>query len=293
MRRKQSDNPLDELLRVRLRLSKDARVQVIALRKLMQSVDGVSRVLAGGPFFAVRETVEILNELGDRKGPDLINALLAMGGGTEVTPYGLENIPQSGAIVIGSTHPVGTFDFITHAAALMEHRPDLKVVANREAERFLGADRIIAVDFDRSDKVLTARQTREGMQAHLDGGGALLVFGSGKVPDQNNGLLVEPPWRGGVTRMSAAANAPVIPASPDLRNTRYYYGVRKWARILSFNNAYIGREVASLRYVSELLAKFGGSYEVHYGAPQAPGTPPEVLKELAESLVPGLYKDKA
>lgn len=256
----------------------------------MQSVDAVSRVLSGGPFFAVRETIEILTELGDRRGPELIEALLAMNGGTKVTPFGIENIPQSGAVVIGSTHPVGTFDFITHAAALMDHRPDLKVVANREAERFLGADRIIAVDFDRSDKVLTARQTRAGMQSHLERGGALLVFGSGKVPDQKDGLLVEPPWRGGVTRMSAAANAPVIPASPDLRNTRYYYGVRKWARILSFNNAYIGREVASLRYVSELLAKFGGSYDVHYGNPQPPGTAPEKLKELAEGLVPGLYQ---
>merc|ERR1711991_631253 len=101
------------------------------------------------------------------------------------------------------------------------------------------------------------------MQAHLEASGALLVFGSGKVPDMVNGRLVEPPWRQGVTRMSLAANAPIVPASPDMKNTPYYYAVRKWARILSGNNAYIGREVASLRYVSELLAKFGGRFNVH------------------------------
>lgn len=290
LRKQISENPLDEILRVRLRLSANAGFRVAMLRRLMQAIDWPSRLIAGQPFFAVRESIEILTYLGERTDRDLIKALLALNGGTKIAPHGIENIPKSGPVVIGSTHPVGTFDFISHAAALMDHRPDMKVVANREAARFLGADRIIAVDFDRSDKVLTARQTREGMQAHLEASGALLVFGSGKVPDMVNGRLVEPPWRQGVTRMSLAANAPIVPASPDMKNTPYYYAVRKWARILSGNNAYIGREVASLRYVSELLAKFGGRFNVHYGQLQPPGTSAERLKELAEGLVPGLYE---
>ena len=48
--------------------------------------------------------------------------------------------------------------------------------------------------------------------------------------------------------------------------------------------------MASLRYVSELLSKLGGSYDLHYGPVQPAGTPPEVLQELAENLVPGLYR---
>ncbi|THD72597.1 hypothetical protein E7681_14305 [Thalassobius vesicularis] len=289
MAQQRTPSPMDELLRARLRIAEGADLRLTALRMLMSSVDGVSRTVTGQAFFALREAEQVLRALDGRTDTALVQALLEMNGGTRITAHGLENVPQAGPVVIGSTHPIGTFDFIAHAGALLHHRPDLKVVANREAERFLGADRIVPVDLDRKDHVLTARQTRAGMQAHLQEGGALLVFGSGKVPGMRNGLLVEPPWRTGITRMSAACDAPIVPASADMRNSRHYYRTRRLAKLLSGGNDDVGREVASLRYVSELLAKLGGSYDVHYGTPQAPGTPPETLKALAENLVPGLY----
>lgn len=281
---------MDELLRARLRIPEGADLRLGALRFAMRSVDLFSRGLSGQAFFALREAEKGLIELDGRTGPDLVQALLGMNGGTEITVHGLENVPTTGPVVIGATHPIGTFDFITHASALLNHRPDLKVVANREAERFLGSERIIAVDFDRNDKVLTARQTRAGMLSHLRDDGALLIFGSGRVPDLVDGLLVEPPWRAGVTRMSADCDAPVVPASTDMRNSHHYYKTRKLARFLSGGNDDFGRTVASLRYISELLGKLGGSYHVHYGPIQPSGTPPEKLKVLAEGLVPGLYQ---
>ncbi|WP_157440944.1 1-acyl-sn-glycerol-3-phosphate acyltransferase [Aestuariivita boseongensis] len=289
MARDKKHNPLDELLRARLRIPEGADRRLAALRRVMEGVDAINRTFTGAPFFALRETEETLIELDGRTGDDLIRALLAMNGGTTIHAHGLENVPKEGPVVIGSTHPIGTFDFIAHAGALLDHRPDLKVVAGREAERFLGADRIIAVDLDRHDKVLTARQTIDGMRAHVLDGGALLVFGSGRVPRMENGLLVEPPWRKGVTRVSAEGNAPIVPASADMRNSRHYYRTRRLAGILSGGNDEFGRRVASLRYVSELIAKLGGTYDVHYAPVQPPGTAPPILKDLAEGIVPGLY----
>lgn len=283
------DSPMDELLRARLRAGDSARVRLRLLRHFMEVVDVFSRTFTGQTFFALREGERTLIELDGRTGPDLVNALLDMQGGTRIVAHGLDHIPQSGPVIIGATHPMGTFDFIAHAGALLDHRPDLKVVANREAERFLGQERIVAVDFDKKDNVMSARRTRAGMQAHLETGGALLVFGSGRVPDMRDGRLVEPPWRSGVTRISAATGAAIVPASANLRNSRHYYRTRKIARVLSGGNDDVGRTVASLRYLSELLAKLGGHYDVHYGPVQPAGTPPETLKELAESLVPGLY----
>ena len=284
------NNPLDELLRARLRIPHGANLRLAALRWVMESVDLLSRLTTKQAFFALRETEQMLIALDGKTGTDLVSALLAMKGGTQITPIGLEHVPAQGAVVIGSTHPIGTFDFIAHAGALMDHRPDLKVVAGRESERFLGPERIIAVDLDRKDKVLTARQTLEGMRAHLEDDGALLVFGSGRVPRMQDGLLVEPPWRTGITRMSATCNAPIVPASTDMRNSRHYYRTRRIAALLSGGNDEFGRRVASLRYASELFAKLGGQYDVHYGPIQPAGSPPEALQALAEGLVPGLYR---
>ncbi|WP_170464454.1 1-acyl-sn-glycerol-3-phosphate acyltransferase [Ruegeria arenilitoris] len=283
-------DPLDELLRARLRIPIGADLRLKTLCQLMKGVDLISRTVTGQAFFALNETEQILLELGERTGHDLVRAVLAMNGGTVVKAHGLENIPANGSVIIGSTHPIGTFDFLAHAGALLDHRSDLKVVAGREAERFLGRDLIVPVDLDRQDKVLTARQTRAGMLAHLKEEGALLVFGSGRVPALRDGRLVEPPWRTGVTRVSAESGAPIVPASANMRNSRHYYRTRRLAALLSGGNDEVGRRVASLRYVSELIAKLGGTYDVHYGPIQPAGTAPDLLKELAEGLVPGLYK---
>jgi hypothetical protein len=282
-------NPIDELLRARLRIPEGADLRLKSLRLAMRAVDFLSRSLTGQAFFALREGERVLTALDGRTGPELVKALLKMNGGTTITSFGLENVPRHGPVVIASTHPVGTFDFIVHAGALLDRRPDLKSVSNREAERFLGAERIIAVDLDRNEKVLSARQTRAGMLAHLSEGGALLVFGSGRVADMADGLLVEPPWPTGITRVSAITETVIVPASTNFRNSRHYYRTRRIAKFLSGGNEKFGRAVASLRYSSELMAKLGGRYEVHYGPAQPPGTAPETLKGLAEGLVPGLY----
>ena len=284
------ENPLDDLLRARLRIPQGADKRLAALRWAMEGVDAVNRLLTGQAFFALRETEQTLIALDGRTGPELIKTLLEMKGGTTVTAHGLENVPKTGPVVIASTHPIGTFDFIAHAAALVDHRPDLKVVAGRESERFLGTEILIPVDLDRKDRVLTARFTLEGMNTHLENGGALLIFGSGRVPRMENGLLVEPPWRTGATRVSEANNAPIVPASADMRNSRHYYRTRRIASFLKGGNDEFGRQVASLRYISELMSKLGGSYDVHYAPAQPAGTEPAVLKELAENIVPGLYR---
>lgn len=287
---KQPDtDPLDDLLRARLRIPEGSDLKLKALRWVMQAIDGAHRITTGQAFFALRETREMLVTLDGRIGTDLVEALLGMKGGTTITAHGIEHVPAKGPVLIASAHPIGTFDFIAHAGALMDRRPDLKVVAGRESERFLGTDLLIPVDLDRKDRVLTVRQTLDGMRDHLRNGGALVIFGSGRVPRMEGGLLVEPPWRNGVTRMSRECNAPIVPACPDMRNSRHYYRTRRAVAFLSGGNDEFGRQVASLRYASELFSKLGGHYNLHYGPALPSGTPPEVLKPLVEGMVPGLY----
>lgn len=291
MAEQSKNNPLDELLRARLRIPEGANTKLKLLRWAMSSVDVITRLATGQPFFAMRETEEKLIELDGRTGADMVRAVLAMNGGTTITAHGLEHVPRKGRVLIASTHPIGTFDLIAHAGALLDHRPDLKVVAGREAERFLGPDRIIAVDLDRRDKVQGPSETREAMIAHLENEGAVIIFGSGQVPGAVKGYLAERPWRSGTTRTSLASNAPIVPASAAMRNSKHYYRTRKIATWLSGGNEDFGRRVSSLRYISELIAKLGGHYHVHYGPVQPVGTSPSELQSLAEGLVPGLYRD--
>lgn len=283
------EHPLDPVLRARLHLSEENRLGLGVVRSCLSATDAISRLLFRQPFIALRETEDLLGEIAGLGGEALVEHILGRNGGTAVSASGIENVPATGRVIIAATHPTGMFDFVAHAGALLARRPDLKVVANRETERFLGKDSIVAVDIDKRNRAVSAGATLAAMEAHLMGEGALLVFGSGRVPSLRSGRLVEPAWRSGTTRMSLQCQTQIVPAALDARNTSYYYGLRRIAQIVSGGDEHFGAMVGSLRYAAELLAKLGGSYDVFYGTPHPPGTRPEDLKASAEALVPGLY----
>ena len=281
-------NPLDQTLLERLHLPMNATRRLRLMRGLIHLVDGTSRAFFRKPFFGLRECEALWQELDMATDMDLVDALLSLKGGTTLSPHGLEHVPETGPALIASTHPTGPFDFIAHAGALIKRRPDLRVVANNDARTFLGTDRIVSVRVNRHNRALSARATMAGMEEHLRAGGALLIFGSGRVPRRAGSGLIEPRWRNGTSRVSQTCNVPIIPASIDVRNSRYYYRLRHLAWRLSGSDNF-AVTVGSLRYLIEMLDQLGGQYDLHYGAPLAPGSPPELVQKQAESLVPGLY----
>ncbi len=282
---------LDRIISERLHLPPDATVRLGLVRAAMKLADTVSRGLTGRPLFDLAGTQTLLENLNGLSGRALIDQTLRLNGGTTITPHGLENIPTTGPVIIASTHPTGLFDFIAHASALLERRPDLKVVANQETEVFLGAEMMISVKISKNNRAETAKDVVRLMHDHLNAGGAILIFGSGRVPSDVDGRLVEPEWRSGTSRVSKKCVVPVVPAALNARNSPYYYKLRSLAKRLRRGDDNFGAMVGSLRYSAELIEKLGGQYDVHYGPQNPPGTPPQILKTKAEQLVPGLYAE--
>lgn len=284
------EHPLDSAMIERLHLGSNNSAVLKIIRGLIHASDIFSRTLFDHPFLGLRECEAFLRQLDGLKGQALIDKLLSLEGGTTITSYGLQHIPASGPIVIAATHPTGMFDFAAHAGALLDKRPDMKVVANREVERFLGPDSIVPVTIDRHNNAVSGIQTRKAMLQHLSNDGALLIFGSGRVPDLCRGQLIEPAWRRGATLASKLSQAPIVTASLDARNSKAYYRTRAFARFVSGGDDDFGAMIASLRYFAEMLEKLGGQYDVHYGPLMPPGTDPVTLKQAAETLVPGQYQ---
>ena len=53
------ENPMDELLRARLRVPEGADFRLKALRMAMSTVDMLNRIVTGQAFFALRETEQV------------------------------------------------------------------------------------------------------------------------------------------------------------------------------------------------------------------------------------------
>ncbi len=283
------ENPLDDALRDRLHLKSNSGTSLFLIRSVIQFVDATSRMVSGKPFFALRESENLLRQLEGLTGPAFVRALLDFNDSTRLVAHGLDHVPDSGPVLIAATHPTGLFDFFAHASALMDKRSDLKVVANEETEKFLGPDLIVPVQISKENRAVSGQRTRRGMEQHLQNGGALLVFGSGRVADRKDGFLVEPSWRSGATVVSESCGVSVVPASLDTRNSSIYYRTRALARKLSRGDENFGAMIGSLRYTAELLEQLGRKCDVYYGDPMAPGTSPELLQARAEGLVNGLY----
>ena len=283
-------HPMDGAMIERLHLRSESSAVLKIIRGLIHSSDAISRTLFGHPYLALRESETFLRKMDGLEGADLIHSLMEQEGGTTIKPHGLQHIPDEGPIIIAATHPTGMFDFAAHASALLDKRPDMRVVANREAEKFVGPDIIVPVTIDKHNKTVSGGETQQGMQAHLKDGGALLIFGSGRVPDFKQGHLIEPAWRRGATTISKLCQTPIVAAALNARNSSAYYRTRAFARFISGGNDHFGAMIASLRYSAELLEKLGGKYDVLYSPMMPPGTDPATLKHTAEGLVPGLYQ---
>ena len=281
--------PMNPVLRARVGLPEQARFRLKAVRGGLRMLDTLSRAISGRPFFGLRESERLMTRVDGLTGIALVDALLKSKGGTTICTQGLHNVPVTGPVIIGATHPTGMFDYVAHAGALRRIRTDLKVVATAEAGHFLDPETLVSVEIGNDHSAASSRATFMAMKDHLDQGGALLVFGSRRVSQDSGGHLVEADWRTGATRLSDMCGAPVVPAALNARNTQYYYKMRAIAQALSGGNEQVGAMFGSVRHIAEFMDKLGGRYDVAYGAQMAPGTAPAVLQSRAEGLFPGLY----
>ena len=283
------EQPMNPVSRARLGLTEDAQFRLRVARGTLKTLDVISKTTMGRPFFGLRDSEALMEEIEGLSGPALVEALLHKRGKTRLEAIGQHHVPKEGPAIIAATHPTGMFDYVAHAGALLEHRQDLKVVATAEAKQFLTDDTVVPVEVDKTYRAISSRATVKAMESHLRDGGALLVFGSGRVSHKTGHHLVEPDWRAGPTHVSQTCNAPLIPAALNARNTNYYYNLRGLAQRLS-GDEHVGALFGSVRHIAEFMEKLGGRYSIVYGPAMSPGTAPEVLKSTAEGLIPDMYK---
>lgn len=124
-------------------------------------------------------------------------------------------LPSRGPLLVAANHPYGGIDGLAAIAALMRHRPELKVIGTQSLaglEPLRSA--LIPVDNFGSAAMRGANVTalRQALR-HVKGGGALLLFPAGAVShlDLAHRCVADPPWNRSATALLAAAGAPVAP----------------------------------------------------------------------------------
>jgi putative hemolysin len=202
-----------------------------------------------------------------------------------VEAHGVEQVPETGPVLIIANHPGGIADGNALWAALKHRRPDMVFFANRDALRICPGlePRIIPVEWrQHALSRQRARETLKRAMGAFNQGQCVVIFPAGRMADWSwkKRRLVEPPWSATGVSIARRFNAPIVPLGVTQAMPLAYY-------ILS----HIHEELRDVTLFHGLLNQRGAKYRLRFGEPalarDLPGTESEatqVLKDRCEAL---------
>ncbi len=139
----------------------------------------------------------------------------------------LEQIPQTGPLVVVANHPYGVLDGIVISWLISQVRTDFKVLTNSvlfrapEIRPF-----VLPIDFaETREAMATNLNSRAEARAILKDGGAIVAFPGGTVSTADKpltGRAVDPDWKPFTARLIIDAQATVVPIFFSGQNSRLF-----------------------------------------------------------------------
>lgn len=228
------------------------------------------------PLLLHKQAVQMADAIADLSAYDVfdyVSRLLNL----DTQVEGLEHLPESGRVLIASTHPTGIPDGVAMFDAIKDRRPDMTFFANRDAIRAAPGleDMIIPVEWVEHKRTrLRSRETLVSAIKAFHEEKCVILFPSGRLAFMDkNKTLVEQDWLPSVAIFSRKYDCPIVPAHIEMRNSWLYYWFWK-----------VNTELRDITLFHELLNKKNKTYKITFGPPIAPsslkGDPPTVADAL-------------
>ena len=226
-------------------------------------------------ILSYERTVRIGEALEPMPGPDVMQSLADMIA-LHVEISGLENIPETGPLMVVCNHPTGIADGIVLFGALARRRPDLFIFANADALRVLPQLGSLIAPVEWRPEKRTHKQNRETMAyAHraFEAGRMGVLFPSGRLAKRRWLSLHERPWMASGAMLARRFDLPVVPLHITARNSALFYLFDR-----------IHPTLRDITIFHEVLNKPYQPYRLTVGAPIDPATLPSGSAEATEVM---------
>ena len=145
----------------------------------------------------------------------------------EVVGGALDNIPQTGPLIIVSNHPYGILDGLMMGRILSARRDgEFRVLAHQIFRRAPDLERVILpISFDQTNEAAKLNlETRAKAVRYLQDGGAIGIFPGGTVSTGAKPFSqpMDPRWRTFTAKLIAKSGATVVPVFFEGRNSRLF-----------------------------------------------------------------------
>jgi len=132
--------------------------------------------------------------------------------GANVTWQGLENLPETGGIILVANHPLGGIDGLAIIQAVIQKRKDIRSTVNdiltdltNFEDLFVGVNKV----------GVTSVEALKAIDAFYGSAGVSMVFPAGLVSRKQNGKIEDLEWKKSFVTKSILYNKPVLPVYVD------------------------------------------------------------------------------
>ncbi len=174
----------------------------------------------------------------------------------EIPEDDLKRIPDNGAFITVSNHPLGGLDSVLLLKIMLQKRKDYKVLSSFILKNVPQINKYII-------NIHSDKNTKSGLKnalLHLSAGHGLGLFPAGEVSTYKNGkLVVDKTWNKQVAKLLYEAQVPIIPVYFHARNSRLFYFLSRLHPVLR-----------TAKLPSEAISDMKKNIKVRIGKPITP-----------------------
>jgi putative hemolysin len=189
------------------------------------------------PFFVIRYLKRILHE-------DEINHLIATNQSLKNSDFcdaildyldikikikGIENIPQTGPVILAMNHPFGGMDAMALVSVLRHHRKDVKFIVNdllmhltNLSDLFIGINKHGKIEKSTRQQIMDAFQSND----------AICIFPAGLVSRKTNGKIEDLEWKKTFVTYAKKYNQPISPIYIDGKLSNFFYRLSNFRKFI-------------------------------------------------------------
>ncbi len=226
------------------------------------------RLLKSLPGFIISYIKKVLHQ-------DQINGFIAVHGnnygfdfiekiieefGVSVETIGIENVPQTGGIVIASNHPLGGLDALAMMHILSKKRKDMRFIVNDILLTFKNLKELF-IPVNKHGK--SGAESVKMINAQFASEQLTLVFPAGLVSrKQEGGIIKDLEWKKSFITKARQYQRDIIPVYVEGINSNFFYNLSRWRKRLG-----IKANIEMFYLMDEMYKQHGKKITIYFGKP--------------------------
>lgn len=180
--------------------------------------------------------------------------------GVQIDIQGLENIPNSGGIVLASNHPLGGLDALAMMHMLGKKRIDMRFIVNDILLSFKNLKELF-IPVNKHGK--SGAESVKMINAQFASEELTLVFPAGLVSrKQEGGIIKDLEWKKSFITKARQYQRDIIPVYVEGINSNFFYNLSRWRKRLG-----IKANIEMFYLMDEMYKQRGKKITIYFGKP--------------------------